>query len=100
MFLAKVLAGTEIHGSRKAVSQVHAGEAIVVPIRGTSNHSGSVYTFNQSGTTIWNMLEAGRSEAEVAAYLQFEYEISAEQAVADTREFLLALVEEGLIDLA
>jgi len=86
--------------SRKVVSRVVAHEAIVVPIREDSTQSGSVYTFNESGTTIWSMIESGRSAAEVAAYLESEYDISAEQAAEDVKQFLAALAEEGLIELA
>lgn len=86
--------------SRKVVSRVVAHEAIVVPIREGSAQSDSVYTFNESGTTIWSMIEGGSSAAEVAAYLESEYDISAEQAAEDTKQFLAALAEEGLIELA
>jgi hypothetical protein len=95
----QVLAGVSVR-TRKAVSQVVADEAIVVPIRDGSAQPGGVYTFNESGTTIWSMIEAGSSAAEVAAYLESEYEISAEQAAEDTKQFLAALAEEGLVELA
>lgn len=86
--------------SRKVVSRVVAEEAIVVPIREGSAQPNSVYTFNESGTTIWSMIEGGSSAAEVAAYLESEYDISAEQAAEDTRQFLAALAQEGLIEPA
>jgi Coenzyme PQQ synthesis protein D (PqqD) len=79
---------------------VLAGEAIVVPIGGDSASASSVYTFNESGTTIWSMIENGSGAAEVAAYLQSVYDISAEQAAEDTNEFFAALAAEGLIELA
>jgi hypothetical protein len=81
------------------VSRIVADEAMVVPIGDGSRQAGSVYTFNESGTTIWSMIEKGHSAAEVAAHLQSEYEISAEQAIEDTRQFFAELVEEGLIEL-
>ena len=86
--------------NRKVVSQVVANEAIVVPVCEDSAKAGSVYTFNESGTTIWSMIEKGRSAAEVAAYLESEYDISAEQAAEDTKAFLAALAKEGLIEPA
>ncbi|HEX4002662.1 MAG TPA: PqqD family protein [Candidatus Acidoferrales bacterium] len=86
--------------TRRAVSQVVADEAIVVPVGDDSARAGGVYTFNESGTAIWAMVEAGSSAAEVAAYLESEYGISAEQAAEDTREFLASLAQEGLVDLA
>jgi hypothetical protein len=95
----QVLAGMSVR-RRRVVSRVVADEAIVVPIREDAAQSGSVYTFNVSGTTIWSMIEGGSSAAEVAAYLESEYDISAEQAAEDTKQFLAALAEEGLIELA
>jgi Coenzyme PQQ synthesis protein D (PqqD) len=95
----KLLAGVNLR-SRKVVSRVVADEAIVVPIREGFAQASGVYTFNESGTTIWLMIESGRSAAEVAAYLESEYDISAEQAFEDTRQFLAALAEEGLIESA
>lgn len=86
--------------SCKVVSRVVANEAIVVPVREDSGQPSEVYTFNESGTTIWSMIVAGRSPAEVATYLESEYEISAEQAAEDTRQFLAELAEEGLVKLA
>lgn len=93
------MAGVSVR-SRKVVSRVVADEAIVVPVREDFAQSGSVYTFNESGTTIWSMIEGGSSADEVAAYLESEYDISAEQAAEDTEQFLAALAEEGLIELA
>lgn len=80
------------------VSRVVANEAIVVPIREDSSDAGTVFRFNEVGTTIWSMVEQGRSAAEVAAYLASEYEVSAEQAAEDTKQFLAALAQEGLIE--
>jgi hypothetical protein len=79
---------------------VAGGEAIVVPIRSAANYRNSIYTFNQSGTRLWAMVEAGRSGAEMATFLQTEYGLSAEEARLDTEEFLGELAREGLIDLA
>jgi Coenzyme PQQ synthesis protein D (PqqD) len=93
------LAGVSVR-SRKVVSRVVAEEAMVVPVREDSGEPGGVYTFNESGTTIWSMILEGSSAEEVAAYLESEYDISAEQAAEDTQQFLAALAEEGLIELA
>lgn len=72
-----------------------------MPIReGGAEPTNGIYTFNESGTTIWSLIEHGCAPAEIAAYLESEYEISAEQATRDTHQFLAALAEEGLIELA
>jgi len=93
------LAGCEVRRSRGVVSRIVLDEAIVVPIRSGAGAKGSVYTLNQAATTIWAMIEAGRSATDMAACLQSEYEVSAEQAVADTKEFLEELAEAGLVEL-
>jgi hypothetical protein len=98
--LRQVLERQAFQKSRNVVSRIVANEAMVVPIRGGAEPGGSVYTFNESGTTIWALIEAGRSAAEVAAHLQSEYGISAKQAAADTTEFLAELADEGLIEPA
>jgi Coenzyme PQQ synthesis protein D (PqqD) len=100
LVLSRIAEGQAFQRGRNVVSRIVADEAMVVPIRGGAEPGGSVYTFNDSGTAIWALIEAGRSASEVAAHLQSEYEISAEQAATDTREFLAELAEEGLIELA
>jgi hypothetical protein len=98
--VGNALADAQVRRGRRVVSRIGREEAIVVPIGDTSTPFGSVYTFNQSGAAIWNMIEAGRSAMDIAAYLESEYGISAEQATADTEEFLAALAREGLIEPA
>lgn len=80
------------------MSRVVANEAIVVPIRRGAADMDSIYTFNETGTTLWAMIEAKRSTAELAAHLESEYGLSAESAAADTERFLADLAEAGLIE--
>ncbi len=87
-----------IQKSRNVVSRVVADEAIVVPIRRGAADMDSIYTFNEAGTTLWAMIEANRSATDLAAYLQSEYGLSAENAAADTEKFLADLSEAGLIE--
>jgi hypothetical protein len=89
-----------IRSSRNVVSRVVADEALVVPIRGGAGDLDSIYTFNDSGTRLWGMLEEGRSAAELAEYLQASYGITASQARTDADSFLAELTEEGLIEQA
>ena len=84
--------------SGTVVSRVVADEAIVVPIRRGAAEMDSIFTFNDSGTALWNMVEANRSSAEMSEYLQKEYGLSAEQAMADTQAFLADLAAAGLIE--
>src|SRR5271156_1721260 len=80
-----------IRRSRQIVSRVVADEAIVVPIGRPADGPDSVYTFNESGTTLWAMIEGGRNIAELADYLRAEYGLSSEQAAADALQFVAEL---------
>jgi coenzyme PQQ synthesis protein D (PqqD) len=87
-----------IQRSGNVVSRVVADEAIVVPIRRGAADMDSIYTFNETGTRLWAMIEERRNPAELAAHLESEYGISAEKAAADTDRFLADLTEAGLIE--
>ncbi|MGH7838637.1 MAG: PqqD family protein, partial [Candidatus Binataceae bacterium] len=60
----------------------------------------SIYTFNESGTKLWGVIEAGGSVAELAVFLQAEYGITAEHASGDAEVFLSDLTGEGLVEPA
>jgi Coenzyme PQQ synthesis protein D (PqqD) len=90
--------GLSIKRSQNVVSRVVADEAIVVPIRRGAADMDSIYTFNESGTMLWSMIEERRSPADLAAYLQANYGLSAEQAIADTEQFIAELTDAGLIE--
>jgi len=89
-----------IRHNRNVVSRVVADEAIVVPIRRGAGDLDSIYTFNGSGTKLWEMIQAGRSVQELAAHLHSEYGIPLQQAVADAEAFLRELADEGLTEPA
>jgi hypothetical protein len=87
-----------VQRSRNVVSRVVADEAIVVPIRRGAADMDSIYTFNETGTRLWAMIEENRSVPELTAQLQSEFGLSAEKAAADTNKFLADLSEAGLIE--
>ncbi len=87
-----------IRRSQSVVSRVVADEAIVVPIRCGAADMDSIFTFNETGTRLWAMIEANQSASDLAAHLQAEYEVSAEKAAADIQQFLADLTDAGLID--
>jgi Coenzyme PQQ synthesis protein D (PqqD) len=90
--------GRTIQRSQNVVSRVVADEAIVVPIRRGAADMDSIFTFNETGTMLWAMIEAKRNATELAAHLQTEYGLSAEEAAADIEKFLADLSEAGLVD--
>ena len=99
MSTAGLVSGAKVQRSRNVVSRVVADEAIVVPIRRGAADMDSIYTFNDSGSLLWSLIEQGRTAGDLAAHLQAEYGITAEQATADTEKFVNELSEAGLIEL-
>lgn len=93
------MAGQSIQRSPNVVSRVVANEAIVVPIRRGAADMDSIFTFNESGSMLWALIEDGRSAADLCARLQAEYGLSAAQAEADTEKVIADLSEAGLIEL-
>ena len=75
-----------------------ADEAIVVPIRRGAADMDSIFTFNETGTKLWAMIEESQDPSVMAAHLRSEYGLSAEQAEADTRQFLADLTDAGLVE--
>jgi hypothetical protein len=86
--------------SASVVTRVVAGETIVVPIRGGVGDLDGLFTFNELGSGIWELLEAGRTPEELAAWVADCYEVSAEQACRDVTSFLEELRQQGLIHAA
>jgi len=91
--------GARIERSPNVVSRVVVGEAIVVPIRRGAADMDSIYTFNESGSLLWSLIEKGGTTEDLSAQLQSEYGITAEQAADDTAKFVEELKEAGLVEV-
>jgi hypothetical protein len=94
------LAATRVRRSSNVVSRVVADEAIVVPIRRGAADLDSIYTFNESGTKLWSLIENGLDAAALASYLQSEYGLTPAQALSDAEAFVIDLTQEGLVEPA
>jgi hypothetical protein len=79
------------------LSHIGVGEALVVAQAAGREARDRVYIFNGSGSELWAMLLAGHSIADMAEHLVAEYGLSCAQAHADADQFVLRLVEAGLI---
>lgn len=94
------LAAARVRRSSNVVSRVVADEAIVVPIRRGAADLDSIYTFNESGTKLWSMIEKGLDVTALACYLQAEYGLTQAEALADAEAFVTDLTQEGLVEPA
>jgi hypothetical protein len=94
------LTAQRVRRSSNVVSRVVADEAIVVPIRRGAADLDSIYTFNESGTKLWSLIETGLDAAALASYLQSEYGLTPAQALSDAEAFVTDLTQEGLVEPA
>lgn len=82
------------------VSRMIASEAIVVPIRGQTGDLEAIYNLNETAAFVWERIDGRTSAGEIAQAVSEEFEVSPEEAGADTAEFLRLLREAGLVEAA
>lgn len=85
--------------SRSVVSRVIAGETLVVPVRNKIGDLASIYSFNATGSLIWQLLNSPASLADLIAAIQREYDVDAERARDDVTQFLDEMSSAGLLEL-
>jgi len=100
MSVLKELSASRVRRSSNVVSRVVADEAIVVPIRRGAADLDSIYTFNESGTKLWSLIENGLDATALASYLQSEYGLTQAEALSDVEAFVRDLTLEGLVEPA
>jgi hypothetical protein len=77
-----------------------AGETIIVPIKNKVGDLDSIYTLNEVGTLIWELIDGEHSVSEITEAMCDAYEVEPEVAEKDTLEFLNSLKEAGLLRLS
>ena len=82
------------------VTREIAGETIIVPIRGHVGDLDSIYTLNEVGTMIWQLIDCKNSINQIIEGICMAYDVSLEEAKKDTVEFLNSLETAGLIRLS
>lgn len=85
--------------SRSVVSRVVAGETLIVPVRGKVGDLASIYSFNATGSLIWQLLDAPIGLAELIAAVEREYEVGPVQARKDVTQFLNDTLSVGLVEI-
>lgn len=77
-----------------------AGETIIVPIRDGVGDLNSIYTLNELGTRIWQLIDGRARVKEMVETITQEYEVPEEEATKDINEYLDTLEAKGLIHLS
>ena len=79
------------------VTRCITDETIIVPIRGGVGDLNSIYTLNEMGTRIWELMNDQADIDKIAETISNEYEVSLEEAKKDIAEFLGSLESVGLV---
>ena len=60
----------------------------------------SFFGLNETGCLIWECIEKGTAERQIAQALEEEYEVGADEAAAAVTEFAATLAADGLVERA
>jgi hypothetical protein len=85
--------------SQAVVSRRIAGETLIVPVRGKVGDLASIYSFNATGTLLWDALASPQKLEGLIEAVQREYAVEREQAEKDVRQFLNDTINVGLIEI-
>ena len=86
-----------ISKSSELVSRFIAGETVIVPVADRVGNLDSIYTLNETGTLIWNLIDGKRSLTDIVDGITSEYKVSTEDATRDLFEFLEKLESASLV---
>jgi Coenzyme PQQ synthesis protein D (PqqD) len=84
--------------SQAVVSRRVAGETLIVPVRGKVGDLASIYSFNETGSLIWQSLETPKGLSELISAVEQEYAVEREQAERDVTQFLNDMLSVGLVE--
>lgn len=84
--------------SKAVVSRRIAGETLIVPVRGRVGDLASIYSFNATGSLLWQALETPQGLSSLIDAVQAEYAVDRGQAEHDVRQFLKDTVSVGLVE--
>ena len=80
------------------VARVIAGETIVVPIRGQVGDLESIYSVNEVGSVIWEMIDGETPVSRMVEAVCRRFEVAPELAEIDALDFLKGLEAAGLVE--
>jgi len=79
------------------VSRMIDNEMILVPIRHNVGDLESIYTLNEVGARIWELIDGERPVKKIKELILEEFEVSPEEVDKDIRDFFKQLEEIGVI---
>jgi NifB/MoaA-like Fe-S oxidoreductase len=83
----------------RIVTRCIAGETVIVPVRNDVANLDSIFTLNEVGTSIWNLINGSTSVNKIIQQITEEYDISEIEVTEDLFAFLQKLEAADLIHL-
>ena len=74
-----------------------AGESIIVPIKGHVGDLEGVFTLNEVGAMIWQLINGQTTARQLMESVRDKYDVEAPEAEKDVVDFLRSLEDAGLI---
>jgi hypothetical protein len=72
-------------------------EVVLLPIRHNFGDLESIFTLNEVGTRIWDLLDGRRTLGEIREVIVGEFDVDADVAGADLEEFVAQLEDVGAV---
>jgi len=79
------------------VSRKIADEFILVPIKQKAGEVDSIYTMNEVGSRIWELIDGEKPLSEIRDVLVNEFEVNTEETEEDLIEFFQKLEQIGAV---
>jgi hypothetical protein len=80
------------------VSRLIDDETILVPIKQKAGEMQCIYTLNETGAYIWQMIDGKMTVGDIVGRMIEKYEVSEEQAFSDLKELIVDLIKGGCIE--
>jgi hypothetical protein len=77
-----------------------AGEALIVPVRNRVGDLSSIYTLNEVGARVWQLVDGKTPLTEIVRAITGEYEVTPDEAAADILELIQDWETAGLVRAA
>ena len=85
----------------RVVSRKIVDELILVPIRQSVADMEALYTVNEVGARVYELIDGKRAVREIVEAIVSEFDVAFETAEADVREFIAQLLQiEGIREVA
>lgn len=75
-----------------------AGQAVAIATGEASKSFHGMVKLNDTGAVIWNGIEKGLDEAEIAEQLAAGYDVEVGQALKDVESFIARMRDAGLVE--